>query len=133
MSGEYQEIKIVGVDKEAISICEDKEDHWLVPFELSSSPDQFWQKKFSEVQQKDDNAMKRKTQIVDKTISVEVSGNDDLQKILDVLKNEVAQVNVLCEEDYKKKIQIRQELEDMHQRQRNATLKFKGDSDKLMF
>ena len=133
MSGESQEIKIVGVDKESVRMSSDKKDYWVVLFKLSLKPDQFWEKKFYEVQQKDTNAMKRKAQIVENSISVEVSGIDDLQKVLDVLKIEVAETNVSCEEDHQKKLKIRQELETLHQKQRDATQKFKEDADKLMF
>ena len=133
MSGESQEIKIVGVDKEAIKTDSDKKEHWVVPFKLSLNPDQSWQDKYYEVQKKNTNAMKRKSQLVENTIIVEVSGADDLQKVLDALKIEVVEANVLCEKDYQKKMRIRQELEALQKEQKDATQKFKDDSDKLVF
>jgi len=133
MNGESQEIKIVGVDKETIKVSSDKEDYWLIPFKLSLIPDRSWQKRFYEVQQKNSDTMKRKATVVENFINVEVCSTDDLQKVLDVLKIEVAETNVLCEEDHQKKIKIRRELEEFQQKQRDATLRFKDDSDNLVF
>jgi hypothetical protein len=133
MSSESQEIKIVGVDKEAIGISVDKKDFWSIPFKLSLKPEQTWEKKFFEIQQKDISAIKRKARVIGDSITVEVTSLDDLQKILDVVKVEVAQTNVLCEEDYQKKLKIRQQLEDLQQKQRDTTQKLKEDSDKLVF
>jgi hypothetical protein len=133
MGSESQEIKVVGVDKEAIRVSSDKKDFWVVPFILSPKPDQSWERKFYEVQQKNTNLLKRKAHVVDNCISTEVASMDDLQKILDVIKIEVAETNVLCEADNQKKLKIRQELESLQQRQRDSTQKFKGDADKLIF
>jgi len=133
MSAEGQEIKIVGVDKDAIVVSVDKNDYWVVPFKLSSTPDQFWEKKFYEVQQKDTSTLKRKVRVSGDAISAEVASLDDLQKILDVIKVEVTQTNVLCEEDYQKKLKIRQQLEDLQKKQRDSTQKFKDASDKLVY
>ena len=133
MGGESQDIKIVGVDREEIKISSDKNECWIVPFKLSVNPEDAWQKKFYEVQQKDTNVMKRKARVVENCISVEVSGADDLQKVLDVLKIEVAETNVLCEEDYQKKMRVRQQLEALQKKQRDATQQFKEDSDNLVF
>ena len=133
MGEESQEIKIVGIDKEAIRTASDKKEHWIVPFKLSSTPDQSWQEKFYEVQKRDLSPMKRKSQLLDNAIVVEVFGADDLQKILDALKIVVAQANVLCESDFQKKLKIRQDLEALHKEQRDATQKFKDDSDQLKF
>lgn len=132
MSEGCQEIRIIGVDKETIRVSSEK-DYWVVPFKLSLKPDQSWERKFYEVQQKDANPMKRKVRFVENSIIVEVSGIDDLQKVLDVIKIEVTETNVLCEEDYQKKLKIRKELEALQKKQRNATQKFKDDADKLMF
>ena len=133
MSGETQEIKIVGVDKDKIVISSDKKEYWVVSFTLSSSPDASWQKKFYDVQQKDASSMKRKAQIVENSLNVDVPSSDDLQKVLDDLKIQVAKANVLCEEDYQTKMKVRQELEDLQQRRKDSTQKFKDDSDKLIF
>ncbi len=133
MSDDRQEIKIVGVDKEAIQMTSGKEIFWAVPFKLSLKPDQDWEKKFYEVQQRDKTAMRRRMRIMGDFIKVEVSEMDDLQKILDVLKLEVAETNVLCEGDYQTKLKIRQELEVLQHRQVDVTKKFKDDVDKLQF
>ena len=133
MGGEKQEVKIISVDKAAIRTGEDKKNQWFVPFKLSLSPDRSWQEKFYEVQQRNTAAAKRKSQLVKDLIIVEVSGDDDLQKILDMLKIEVLEANTLCEDDYQKKIKLREDLETLQREQKNATQKFKDDSDKLMF
>ncbi len=133
MTNEHQEIKIIGIDKEAIKVSSDKQNFWTVPFKLSARVDQAWERKFYDVQQKDANVMKRKTQVGGDFIKVEVSELDDLQKVLDVIKIEVAQTNALCEEDYQKKEKLRQDLEALQKKQSNATQKFKDDSDKLQF
>ena len=133
MAGESQKIKIVSVDKEAIKVSPDKKDLWVIPFKLSQKPDQDWERKFYDAQKKDKNIMKRKTRVVENYLEVDVSGIDDLQKILDVIKVEIAETNVQCEEDYRKKLQIRHEIEELRQRQINATQKLKADSDKLEF
>ncbi|MDP8266395.1 MAG: hypothetical protein P9M07_05555 [Candidatus Aceula meridiana] len=133
MSGENQEIKIVGIDKDSIRISSDNKDYWVVSFKLATSPDQSWQKKFYEIQKKDSDIAKRKMWFIKDSICVEVSAVDDLQKVLDALKIEIAEVNVLCEQDHQKKIKIRQELATLQQVQRDATLKLKEDSDKLIF
>lgn len=133
MDSESQEIKIIGVDKEAIRVSSDKKDFWVIPFKLSLKPDQIWERKFYEVQQKDSNPLKRKVRVGESVIEVELSGTDDLQKVFDVVKIEVAQTNALCEQDYQKKVKIRHELEDLQKRDRDSTQKFKEDSDKLTF
>ena len=133
MAGENTEITIVSVDREEIRISSEKNEYWVVPFKLSLTPDDSWQKKFYEVQQKDSSVMKRKARVVKDSMSVEVFGADDLQKVLDVLKIEVAETNVLCEEDYQKKMKVRQQLEALQKKQRDATMQFKEDSDKLTF
>ena len=133
MSQDIQGIKIVGVDKEEIRISSDKKDFWIVPFTLSAKADQSWEKKFYDVQQRSTHALKRKAHVVGNCLSVEVASTDDLQKILDVVKIAVVETNVLCEEDNQKKIKIRQELEALQQRQRDATQKFKEDANKLTF
>ena len=46
-------------------------------------------------------------------IIVEVSGTDNPQKILDILKIEVFEANAQCENDYQKKIKLREEPEAM--------------------
>ena len=116
---ESREIKIVNVNKEAIKTGPDKKDFWIIPFKLSQEPDQSWERIFSEIQKKDEDAMKRKAQVVGGCLEVEISETDDLQKVLDVLKVEVAEVNVQCEEDHQRKLKIRQELEEMRQREIN--------------
>lgn len=133
MGGEHQEIRIVGIDKEAIKISSDKQSFWTIPFKLSAKVDQAWERKFYDVQQKDANAMKRKTQVGGDFIRVEVSEMDDLQKVLDAVKIEVVRTNALCEEDYQKKEKVRQDLETLQKKQTNATQKFKEASDKLQF
>ncbi|MFA5262038.1 MAG: hypothetical protein WC450_12515 [Candidatus Omnitrophota bacterium] len=133
MADENREIKIVRVDKDEIKISADKNEHWVVPFKLSLSPDESWQKKFYDVQQRDSDTMKRKARIVENTLSVEVFSADDLQKVLDVLKIEVVETNAQCEEDYQKKIKIRQQLEALQKKQRDATQQLKENSDKLVF
>jgi len=133
MSGENQEIKIIGVDKDTIRISPESKDYWVIPFKLSANPDQSWQQKFYEVQKKDTDSIKRKVRLIENSICAEVSVIDDLQKILDILKIDVVEANILCEEDYQKKVKIRQELAALQQAQRDATLKFKQDSDKLTF
>lgn len=130
---ESQEIKIVSVDKEAIQVGMDKKDFCVIPFKLSAKPDETWEKKFYEVQQKDKSAMKRKAHLIKDVISLEVSSLDDLQKVLDAVKIEVVETNALCEADYQTKKKIRQELESLQQKRRDATQKFKEDSDKLVF
>jgi len=133
MSDDCQEIKVVGVDKEAIEMSSGKQILWAIPFKLSLKPDQDWERKFYDVQQRDKNTMRRKMRIVGDFIKVEVSEMDDLQKILDVIRLEVAETNVLCEGDYQTKLKIRRELEALQQKQGDVTRKFKDDSDKLQF
>ena len=133
MSGEHQEIKIVGVDKDKIQMSPDRKEVWVIPFKLSARPDEMWQKKFYDVQQKNTDKMKRKATVHEDLMSVEVASADDLQKALDVVKLEIVETNVLCEEDFQTKIKIHQELESLQKKQRDATSRFKEDSDKLMF
>lgn len=133
MNKEDREIKITGVVKDEIAIDPNKADYWVVPFKLSSNPDEFWQKKFYEVYQRNTNAMKRRAHVNEDLLRLEVSSTDDLQKVLDVLKIEIAETNVLCEEDYQRKIEIRKKLDDLQKKQRDATIQFKEDSDNLIF
>jgi len=133
MSDQSEEIKIVGVDKETIKLGSGKNECWVVPFKLSSIPNQSWLKNFYEVQKKNINVQKRKLQIIKDSIIVEIFCSDDLQKVLDVLKIDIAETNVLCAQDYQKKLKIRQELEALQKVQQNITQKLKDDSDKLMF
>ena len=133
MVGESQEIRIISVNKEEIRMGSDKKECWVVPFKLSLIPDESWQRRFYEIQQKNTNVMKRKARVVENFLNVDVSGGDNLQKITDVLKIEVMETNALCEEDYQKKVDIRKELEALQKKQRDVTLQFKEDSDKLIF
>jgi hypothetical protein len=133
MDGEGQVIKVVGVDKEAIRTASDKKDYWVVPFRLSFKPDQNWEKKFYEVHQKNAHVMKRKAQIAESLMQVEVNSTDNLQKVLDVIKAEILETNTLCSVDYQHKMKIRKDLEELQQKQRDSTQKFKEDSDNLSF
>jgi len=132
MSDDCQKIRIVGVDKAAIDMRAGRQI-WAIPFKFSSKPDQDWEKKFYEVQQRDKNVMKRHMRIVGDVITVEVSELDDLQKVLDAMRLEVAETNVLCEGDHQTKLKVRRELEALQQKQGDVTKKFKDDSDKLQF
>ena len=132
MSGVCQELKVIGVDKEAIKMISGTQT-WVIPFKLSLKPDQDWEKKFYDVHQQGKNVMKRKMKFVGDFIIVEVSEVDDLQKILDAIRLEVTETNVLCEGEYQTKLKVRRELEALQQKQGDATNKFKDDSDKLQF
>ena len=77
--------------------------------------------------------MKRKARIDGDSMNVEVFQEDELQKVLDQIKNDVEGANNLSEEEYQKKVKIRQELENLKQRQKDATEKLKEDSDGLVF
>jgi len=132
MSDECQEIKVVSVDKNEIKMSLVAQV-WSIPFKLSIKPNQDWEKKFYEVQLRDKNVMKRKMKIAAGFITVEVAELDDLQKVLDVIRLEVAETNVLCEGDYQTKLKVRREIEALQQKQGDATKKFKEDSDKLQF
>ncbi len=133
MGDDGLEIKIIGVSKEEIRADSDKADFWIVPFQLSGNPDDLWQKKFYDVHQKNTDVMKRKARVNGNFLQAEVSAADDLQKVLDALKIEVAETNVLCAEDHQKKIEIRKKLEALQQKQRDTTQQFKEDTDTLMF
>jgi hypothetical protein len=133
MSDEPQEIKVIGVDKEAIEMSSSKESLWGIPFKLSSKPDQEWERKFYEVQKGDINVVKRKMQLKIDCIRVEVSETEDLQKVLDALRLAITETNALREGDYQKKMKIRQELETLQHKQGDITKKLKDDSDKLKF
>ena len=132
MGSERQDIKIVSVCKDEIKINPDEKESWIIPFQLSLKPYESWQNKFNEVQKKNTHDMKRKARIDEDFLRVEVFGEDDLQKILDVLKIEVEETNVLCEEEYQKKIKVRQEVEELQKKQKDTTLKFKADADNLI-
>ena len=133
MDSEYQEIKIVGVDKEAIKLSSDKKGFWVVFFKLSQKPDSDWERKFCEIEEKNSDVMKRKGVIINGSLEVYIFENDDLQAVLDALKVEVAETNAQCSEDYQKKLKIRQEIEGLRQRESNARQKFQDDADKLNF
>ena len=130
---ESLEIRIIGVNKSGIKVSNDKKGFWDIPFQLSPQPEESWNRKFYEVQQKSAEIMKRKIHVINDYLAVEVSETDDLQKILDALKIVVAETNAQCVSDYQKKLRIRQELEVLHKKQTDATQKFKEDSDKLEF
>ena len=132
MSDEHQEIKVVSVEKGEIKMSLVAQV-WSVPFKLSLKPNQDWEKKFYEVQLRDKNVMKRKMKIAEGYITVEVAEMDDLQKVLDVIKLEVAETNMLCEGDYQTKLKVRRELEILQQRQGDATDKFRENASKLQF
>lgn len=133
MSEERQEIKIIGIDKEAITMGSVKENFWVVPFKLSLKPNQDWERNFYEVQNKDKNVMKRKSVLAGDFIKTQVGEMDDLQKVLDMVRIEVTEANALCEGDYQKKMKIRHELEVLQNRQGDVTKKFREDADKLAF
>ena len=132
MSGVCQELKVIGVDKEAIKMISGTQT-WVIPFKLSLKPDQDWEKKFYDVHQQGKNVMKRKMKFVGDFIIVEVSEVDDLQKILDAIRLEVTETNVLCEGEYQTKLKVHRELEALQLKQVDATKKFQDNSDKLKF
>lgn len=133
MDSESQEIKIIGVEREAIKPSSDKKNFWVVPFTLSRRPDESWERKLREIQEEDDDEMKRQARVLGDSLEVQISENDDLQKIFDVIKKEVAEANKQCEEDHEKKLKIRRQLEEVRQKQANSMQKFKDDADKLEF
>jgi len=132
MSDDCQEIKVVSIDKEAIKMSAGTQI-WVIPFKLSSKPDQDWEKKFFDVQRKDKEATKRNMKIVGDVITVEISEIDNLQKVLDVIRQEAAETNVLCETDYQTKLKVRRDLEVSLRKQADSTKRFKDDSDNLQF
>jgi len=133
MDSESQEIKIIGVEREAIKPSSDKKNFWVVPFTLSRRPDESWERKLREIQEEDDDEMKRQARVLGDSLEVQISENDDLQKIFDVIKKEVAEANKQCEEYHEKKLKIRRQLEEVRQKQANSMQKFKDDADKLEF
>ncbi len=133
MGEETRDIRIIGVDKEAIKAGSGKVEHWVIPFTLSLAPDENWQRNFYEVQKKNADIMKRKLQVTGDAMMVEIFIADDLQKVLDVLKIEIVAVNAVCEKDYQKRVQLRQELEMLQKKQMDAIEKLKDDSDRLVF
>ncbi len=133
MGEETRDIRIIGVDKDAIKIGSGKLENWVIPFKLSLAPDENWQRNFYEVQKKNADIMKRKLQVTGDAMMVEIFGADDLQKVLDVLKIEIVAVNAVCEKDYQKRMQLRQELEMLQKKQKDAIEKLKDDADRLVF
>ncbi len=133
MGEETRDIRIIGVDKGAIKTGSGKVENWVIPFKLSLAPDETWQRNFYEVQKKSINIMKRKLQVTGDAMMVEIFGADDLQKVLDALKIEIVEVNAVCEKDYQKRMQLRQELAALQKKQMDATQKLKDDSDRLVF
>ena len=133
VDNEYQEIKIIGVDKDSIKVSADKKGMWVVAFKLSQKPDSDWVRKFCEVEEKNSDLMKRSGVISNASFEVNVFENDDLQVVLEVLKKEVAETNAQCSEDYQKKLKIRQEIEDLRQKENDAKQKFKDNADELNF
>jgi len=130
---ESPEIKITGVDKERIKVSKDQKDFWVIPFQLVPQPGDSWNRKFYEAQKDSGEVVKRRILVINDCLEVEVCEIDDLQKILDALKIVVAETNAQCIADYQKKLRIRQELEDLREKQNDATQKFKDDSDNLIF
>ncbi len=127
------DIVVVGVDRGSIEMGAGKQSSWIVPFRLSAKPDQDWERKFYEVQQREKSALKRKAQILEDLLKVEVSETDDLQNILDVIKAQVAETNALREGDHQKKLKMRLELAALQGRQEDVTRKFRDAADKLSF
>ncbi|NLE65533.1 MAG: hypothetical protein GX606_06430 [Elusimicrobia bacterium] len=133
MRSEGQTLTIVGVDKAGIVPGTGKQDAWFIPFKLSRKPDEVWEKKFAEAQGMDRDLMKRKAQIIEDVIRVEVLEADDIQRVLEVIKRQVAEANALCEKDYQKKMRVREELETLQARQDSVTQKIREAADRLNF
>ncbi len=127
------EIAITGVDREAIGMTSGKDCLWIVPFKLSSVPDADWSRRFYEVIDKDKSAVKRKQQLTEGVIRVEVGESDDLQVVLDALKKNVAATEVLCEGDFQKRMGFRRELAALQQKQGDVTRKLRNGADNLRF
>ena len=127
------EITITGVDREAIGMTSGKDCLWIVPFKLSSVPDADWSRRFYEVIDKDKSATKRKQQLTEGVIRVEVGESDDLQAVLDSLKKNVAAAEVLCEGDFQKRMGFRRELVALQQKQGDVTRRLRDGADNLKF
>jgi|GEM_PF-2186290 len=133
MSDEVQDIRVVGIDKEKIAMSTEKQSLWIVPFKLSVTPNLDWERKYFEVRGRDKKVHKQQSQLVGDHINVEVSEVDDLQKILEAVRAEVASTNVLCGEEQKQKMKLRSDLETLQQKQTAVTNKLKDAADKLQF
>ena len=133
MSEEARDIKIIGVDKNEIRESNEYKGIWLIPFKLSAAPDESWGRNFYEVHQKTSADMKRKANVVDDCIVVCIAGTDDQQKVLDALKVDVLNTNVICESNFQKKLQIQRDLDVLKKQQVETVAKLKEDSDKLKF
>ncbi|MDP2653754.1 MAG: hypothetical protein Q8Q08_06955 [Candidatus Omnitrophota bacterium] len=133
MSVEDLEIKIVGVDKARIRESETSGGIWIVPFKLSSKPDESWVRNFNELFRKNANIRKRKAHVIEDCIEVSVAGVDDTQQVLDVIKADVADTNSACREIFLKKIRMQEALKTLQQTQADTLQKIKDDVEKLKF
>ena len=129
---EEQDIKVIGIDKENIRENADGKG-WVIPFKLSTEPNESWAKHFFEVHRKNTDIKKYNCKLLGKMIEVGFTDTDSQQKALDALNKDVATTNTVYKEVYLAKKKMQEDMMDMKQKRGVTLQKLKDESDNLKF
>ena len=133
MVNEDPVIKIIGVDKDKIRESSSLSGAWVIPFKLSSIPSESWGRNFYEICQRNSNANKRKTSLLNDCIEVNCTEKDEQQKVLDMLMLDILNTNAVCQDIYHKKIKMQEDIRIQQQSHANTLQRIKDDIEKLKF
>jgi|SRR3989338_229694 len=127
------EIRVIGVDQGRIREHGTLESTWIVPYRLSSKPDESWVRNFNEIFKKNVNIEKKKAHVVGDFIEVNLSSSDDQQKVLDLLKQDIKDTNAACQAIYEHKMKMQDDLKALQKTHANIIQKIKDDAENLKF
>lgn len=132
MNGEF-EIRVVGVDAGHIREHSALQSTWVIPFRLSSKPDESWVRNFNDVFKKNTNVDKKKAHVVGDHIEVNVTQLDNQQQVLDLLKKDIADTNAIYRDMCQQKMKIQDDLKALQKANSDTLLKMKSDAENLKF
>lgn len=129
----FDEIKIIGVDREHIEKDPALLNALKYPYILSVKPDDHWVKFLHHAHRMSSLGNKRQYSIVGNQIVTIVFPGDNMQAQLDFFKELVTSANQEYRSFFERKEEEKREEEEKKKRERDAISKLKEEVDKLRF
>ena len=130
---DFTDIKILGVEKEAIEKDNSFEQAYKYPYLLSEKPDDLWIKFFHNLYRLHSYDKKRQYTIIDRHIVAIISTEDKRQQFLDFLKDVVNSTNQKYRELLSAKAQEKHKEEARKKREEEKIRELREETDHLGF
>jgi len=130
---DFIDIKILGVEKEAIEKDNSFEQAYKYPYLLSEKPDDLWIKFFHSLYRLHSYDKKRQYTIIDRHIVAIISAEDKRQQFLDFLKDVVNSTNQKYREMLSAKAQEKHKEEARKKREEEKIRELREETDHLGF